>query len=134
QTNAANIAATVSTISQSGLQPLVDAINQQTGTTGVTATVNSSNQLVLTEAQGNNISITGFAGTGTLAAGGTSAITLGTGSGQKASATVQAWLPYNQTKPSLFPPRRRISASRPPHRCQLSRASMSARYLARTQR
>ncbi len=79
----------MSTISQSGLQPLVDAINQQTGTTGVTATVNSSNQLVLTEAQGNNISITGFAGTGTLASGGTSAITLGTGTGQKASATVQ---------------------------------------------
>lgn len=89
QTNAANIAATVSSVSQSGLQPLVDAINQQTGTSGVVATVNSSNQLVLTESQGNNISITGFAGTGTLASGGTSAITLGTASGDKASATVQ---------------------------------------------
>ena len=76
QTNGVNIAATVSSASQSGLQPLVDAINQQTGTTGVTATVNSNNQLVLTQAQGDNISITGFAGTGTLAAGGSAPVTL----------------------------------------------------------
>ena len=49
QTNPVNIAATVTSVSQSGLQSLVDAINQQTGTTGVTATVNPSNQLVLTQ-------------------------------------------------------------------------------------
>jgi flagellin len=89
QTNGVNIAATVSSASQSGLQPLVDAINQQTGTTGVTATVNSNNQLVLTQAQGDNISITGFAGTGTLAAGGSATVTLGTGDGNVAAATIQ---------------------------------------------
>ena len=89
QTNGVNIAATVSSASQSGLQPLVDAINQQTGTTGVTATVNSNNQLVLTQAQGDNISITGFAGTGTLAAGGSATVTLGTGGGNVAAATIQ---------------------------------------------
>ena len=87
QTNPVDIAATVSTVSQSGLQPLVDAINQETGTTGVTATVNSSNQLILTQAQGDNISVTGFAGTGTLAAGGTAAVTLAAGG--TTSATVQ---------------------------------------------
>ena len=87
QTNPVNIAATVTSVSQSGLQPLVDAINQQTGATGVTASVNSNNQLVLTQAQGDNISITGFAGTGTLAAGGTATVTL-SAAGTKA-ATVQ---------------------------------------------
>lgn len=86
QTNPVNISATVTNVSQSGLQSLVSAINQQTGTTGVTATVNSSNQLVLNQAQGDNISITGFAGTGTLAAGGTATVTLG---GAVTAATVQ---------------------------------------------
>jgi len=71
QTNGVNIAATVTSVSASGLQSLVSAINQQTGTTGITATVNSSNQLVLNQANGDNISVTGFSGTGTLAAGGT---------------------------------------------------------------
>jgi flagellin len=89
QTNPVNISATVTTVSQSGLQSLVNAINQQTGTTGVSATVNSSNQLVLNQAQGDNISVTGFTGTGTLAAGGTATVTLGTGAGQVAAATVQ---------------------------------------------
>jgi flagellin len=89
QTNAVNISATVGSVSQSGLQNLVSAINQQTGSTGVTASVNSNNQLVLTQAQGDNISITGFAGTGTLAAGGSATVTLGAASGDKTSATVQ---------------------------------------------
>ena len=87
QTDPVNVAATVTSVSQSGLQPLVDAINQQTGTTGITASVNSNNQLVLTQAQGDNISITGFAGTGTLAAGGSTPVTLSS-AGTKA-ATVQ---------------------------------------------
>ncbi len=87
QTNGVNISATVTSVSQSGLQPLVNAINAETGTTGITASVNANNQLVLTQAQGDNISITGFAGTGTLAAGGTSTVTLK--SGGTTSATVQ---------------------------------------------
>jgi flagellin len=89
QTNAVNVSATVGSVSQSGLQNLVSAINQQTGSTGVTASVNSSNQLVLTQAQGDNISITGFTGTGTLTAGGTATVTLGAANGDKTSATVQ---------------------------------------------
>jgi flagellin len=87
QTNHVNISATVTSVSQSGLQPLVDAINEQTGTTGVTATVNSANQLVLTQAQGDNISISGFGGSGTLAAGGTATVTLAAAG--TTSATVQ---------------------------------------------
>lgn len=87
QTNAVNISATVGSVSQSGLQDLVSAINQQTGSTGVTAAVNSNNQLVLTQSQGDNISITGFAGTGTLKAGGTTAVTLAAAG--TTSATVQ---------------------------------------------
>jgi flagellin len=87
QTNGVNISATVTSVSQSGLQPLVNAINAETGTTGITASVNASNQLVLTQSQGNNISITGFTGTGTLAAGGTSTVTLK--GGGTTSATIQ---------------------------------------------
>jgi flagellin len=87
QTNAVNIASTVSSVSNSGLQPLVSAINEETGTTGITASVNSNNQLVLTQGQGDNISLTNFAGTGTLAAGGTAQVTLAAGG--TTSATVQ---------------------------------------------
>jgi flagellin len=87
QTNQVNISATVTSVSQGGLQPLVDAINEQTGTTGVTATVNASNQLILTQAQGDNISISGFGGSGTLKAGGTAAVTLAAAG--TTSATVQ---------------------------------------------
>jgi flagellin len=99
QTNPVNIAATVSSVSPSGLQSLVSSINQQSAVTGVSATVNASNQLVLTQAQGDNISITGFAGTGTLAAGGSATTTLGVGGTNVASATVQGVvsLQSNQT-------------------------------------
>jgi flagellin len=84
QTNPVTISATVTDVSASGLANLVDSINQQTGTTGIVASVNSSNQLVLTNAQGDNISIKSFAGTGTLAAGGTTLAAAGT-----TGATVQ---------------------------------------------
>lgn len=77
QTNAVNISATVTGATQTGLASLVGAINQATGQTGVTATANSSGQLVLTQAQGNNVSIAGYAGTGTLAAGGQTLSTAG---------------------------------------------------------
>jgi flagellin len=87
QTSPVNIAATVSSVSPSGLQSLVSSINQQSAVTGVSATVNSSNQLVLTQAQGDNISITAFAGTGTLAAGGSTTTTLAAGG--TTAATVQ---------------------------------------------
>lgn len=76
QTNTANVSATVTSVSATGLANLVNSINQQTGTTGVTASVDSNNKLILTQAQGDNISISTFAGTGTLAAGGTATTTL----------------------------------------------------------
>lgn len=77
QTNTVNISATVTGATQTGLASLVGAINQATGQTGITATANSSGQLVLTQAQGDNISIAGFAGTGKLAAGGQTLETTG---------------------------------------------------------
>jgi flagellin len=97
QTNTANISATVTSVSQSGLQTLVQAINQATGTTGVTATVDSNNHLVLTQAQGDNISIRGFAGTGTLAAGGTSTVTLAQAGTTSATLQGVVTLQSNQT-------------------------------------
>jgi len=96
QTNGVNIAATVTNVSQSGLQSLVDTINQHTGATGVTAAVNANNQLVLTQAQGDNISITGFAGTGTLAAGGTATVTLSTAGSHAATVQGLVTLQSNQ--------------------------------------
>jgi flagellin len=94
QTNKVNISATVTDVSVNGLQTLVNSINQQTGTTGVSAAVNSSNQLVLTQSQGDNISITGFAGTGSLAAGGTTI----EASGGTTSATIQGVVTFQSTQ------------------------------------
>jgi len=88
QTNAASVTASVTSVSQAGLASLVNAINESTGTTGVTATVNSSNQLVLTNASGANISIANFTGSGTLAAGGTATTTVSSAAGHT-TATVQ---------------------------------------------
>lgn len=87
QTNAATIDANVTTASQTGLAGLVDAINEATGQTGVTATANSNGQLVLTQAQGDNISIAFAAGnsTGTLTAAGTSALQLNDTTHQEAT-------------------------------------------------
>jgi flagellin len=89
QTNPVTITATVTSVSQAGLAGLANTINENTGTTGVAATVNSSNQLILTNAQGDNISIANFSGSGTLAAGGTTTTTIGTGAGDVQSATIQ---------------------------------------------
>jgi flagellin len=87
-TNTVNISATVTgTVNSNSLAGLVNAINQESGTTGISATVNSSNQLVLTQASGDNVTLTSFSGTGKLAAGGTSTVTLA--SGGTTSATVQ---------------------------------------------
>src|SRR5579885_2933081 len=87
-TNTVTINASVTSVSQAGLASLVDQINQATGQTGITASVNSSNQLVLTQAQGDNISISGFSGTGSLAAGGTTTTTI-EASGGTTAATIQ---------------------------------------------
>jgi len=95
QTNATTVSATVTGVTSSGLAPLVQAINAQTSATGVVATVNSSNQLVLTQSAGQNISIASFAGTGTLEAGGTSTVTLG---GAVTSATVQGVVNFQSTQ------------------------------------
>lgn len=70
QTNGVNISANVTDVTPTGLSGLVSSINGSTAQTGIAASVNSSNQLVLTQSQGDNVSITGFAGNGTLAAGG----------------------------------------------------------------
>ena len=86
QTNPVTITATVTSVSQSGLTGLVNAINENTGSTGVAATVNANNQLILTNAQGDNISIANFSGTGALAAGGSTTTTI---DATHTSATVQ---------------------------------------------
>jgi flagellin len=95
QTNASTITGTVTSVSQAGLSGLVNSINQDTGATGITASVNANNQLILTQAQGDNISIKNFSGTGTLAAGGTTI----NSTAATSSATVQglATLQSNQS-------------------------------------
>ncbi len=88
-TNTADISATVTgTVNADSLAGLVNAINQQTGQTGVTASVSGA-KLVLTQSQGDNITVTGFTGTGTLAAGGTTTTTIGVGGTDVAAAMVQ---------------------------------------------
>jgi flagellin len=94
QTNGATITSTVTSVSQAGLANLVNSINQNTGTTGITASVNANNQLVLTQAQGDNISIGSFSGTGTLAAGGTTV----NSTAATSSATVQGLVTLQSTQ------------------------------------
>jgi flagellin len=93
ETNPVNVSATVTADTSSGLAPLVQAINAETSATGITATVNAQNDLVLTQSEGQNIAVANFAGTGTLAAGGT---TLG-GAGAT-SATVQGVVAFQSTQ------------------------------------
>jgi len=79
-TNTVNISANVTSTDPTGLSGLVAAVNNSTAQTGVTASVNSSNQLVLSQNQGQNILISGFGGSGSLTAAGTApAITSGAG-------------------------------------------------------
>lgn len=94
QTNGVTISSTVTSVSQSGLANLVNAINENTGTTGITATVNAQAQLVLTNATGDNISIKSFSGTGTLAAGG---VTVNSTAGTN-SATIQGLVTLQSTQ------------------------------------
>jgi len=91
------ISATVTSASTTGLESLVDAINQQTSATGVTASVNSSNQLILTNATGDNVSIANFSGTGTLEAGGSTKVTL-EASGGSTAATVQGLVTFQSNQ------------------------------------
>jgi flagellin len=47
------------TVSATGISGVISAVNNATATTGITATENASGNLVLTQSQGENISITG---------------------------------------------------------------------------
>ncbi|MBU2766768.1 flagellar protein FlaB [Acidithiobacillus ferrivorans] len=90
QTNAVTINANVTGSSASGLSSLVQAINNNNATTGISASVNTNNQLVLTDVAGNNISITQFSGTGSLAAsGGGNNFVFSSGSTGNTSGTIQ---------------------------------------------
>lgn len=60
QTNTVNITAT-------NLQGLISSVNNNTATTGIAAGEDASGDLVLTQANGANISITGFTGSGATA-------------------------------------------------------------------
>ena len=91
-TNTVNISANVTAVSASGLSGLVSAINSATAQTGVSASVDTSNQLVLTQSQGQNILVSGFGGSGTLKAGAT---TLTSGAG---TALVQGFVQLQSTQ------------------------------------
>ncbi|MGH7074161.1 MAG: flagellin, partial [Stellaceae bacterium] len=91
-TNPVTVSATITGTSANDLSPLVQAVNAQTSTTGVVATVNSSGKLTLTQEEGKNISISGYSGTGTLAAGGTTLAATGT-----TSATIQGVVTLQST-------------------------------------
>jgi flagellin len=92
-TNTVNISANVTSTDPTGLSGLVASINNSTAQTGVSASVNSSNQIVLTQNQGQNILISGFGGSGTLQAGSAAAITSGAG-----TALVQGFVQLQSTQ------------------------------------
>jgi flagellin len=90
-TNAVNISASVTGDTAAGLSSLVQSVNNNTSTTGIAASVNTSNQLVLTDVNGNNVSIASFSGTATLKAGG---MTISSASGSTNGATVQGLVSF----------------------------------------
>ncbi|MDD5001250.1 MAG: flagellin, partial [Thiomonas arsenitoxydans] len=92
-TNTVNISANVTSTDPTGLSGLVAAVNNSTAQTGVTASVNSSNQLVLSQNQGENILVSGFGGSGSLTAGTAPAITSGAG-----TALVQGFVQLQSTQ------------------------------------
>jgi len=92
--NTVNISANVTAANPTGLSGLVSEINNSTAQTGVAATVNSSNQLVLTQSNGQNMLFSGFGGSGKLAAKGTT-LSSGTGSGV---ALVQGAVQFQSTQ------------------------------------
>jgi flagellin len=91
QNNAVNISASVTGDTAAGLSSLVQSVNNNTSTTGIAASVNTSNQLVLTDVNGNNVSIASFSGTATLKAGG---MTISSASGSTNGATVQGLVSF----------------------------------------
>lgn len=83
--NAVNISASITSSSASGMSSLVQSINSNSSTTGISASVNTKNQLVLTDVNGNNISLNNYSGSVsmkdsagglTLSAGATSGATI----------------------------------------------------------
>ena len=60
--NPVSISASVTSVSASGMSSLVQSINNNSSTTGIAASVNTKNQLVLTDVNGNNVSINNFSG------------------------------------------------------------------------
>ncbi|MFA7496257.1 MAG: flagellin [Acidithiobacillus sp.] len=92
--NTVNISANVTGVNPTGLSGLVSAINNSTAQTGVTATVNASNQLVLTQSNGQNMLISGFGGSGALSAGSTTL----SGSASSGVALVQGVVQFQSTQ------------------------------------
>jgi len=89
QSNAVNISASVTGDTAAGLSSLVQSVNNNTSTTGIAASVNTNNQLVLTDVNGNNVSIANFSGAVTLSAGGTTLA-----QGATSGATVQGLVSF----------------------------------------
>jgi flagellin len=92
QNNAVNISASVTGDTAAGLSSLVQSVNNNTSTTGIAASVNTNNQLVLTDVNGNNVSIASFSGAVSLNAGGSSGTTLSSAS--TGGATVQGLVSF----------------------------------------
>ncbi|CDQ11143.1 Putative flagellin protein FliC [Acidithiobacillus ferrivorans] len=89
QNNAVNISASVTGDTAAGLSSLVQSVNNNTSTTGIAASVNTANQLVLTDVNGNNVSIANFSGSVQLGAGGTTL-----SGGATSGATVQGLVSF----------------------------------------
>jgi flagellin len=89
-TNPVSISASITSSSASGMSSLVQSINNNTSTTGIAASVNTKNQLVLTDTNGNNISMNNYSGSVSMtdSAGGLK-LAAGSGSSTVSGATIQ---------------------------------------------
>lgn len=123
--NAVNISASITSVSASGMSSLVQSINSNTSTTGISASVNTKNQLVLTDVNGNNISMNNYSGSVSMtdSAGG---LTLSAGA--TSGATIQGVVAFQSASAFTVSGGSNVGASSGSALVNLNQVNVSTQY------
>ncbi|MBU2858733.1 flagellar protein FlaB [Acidithiobacillus ferrooxidans] len=130
--NAVNISASITSSSASGMSSLVQSINSNSSTTGISASVNTKNQLVLTDVNGNNISMNNYSGSVSMtdSAGGLT-LTAGTpssGSSSSSGATIQGVVAFQSASAFTVSGGSNVGASSGSALVNLNQVNVSTQY------
>ena len=123
--NAVNISASITSVSASGMSSLVQSINSNSSTTGISASVNTKNQLVLTDVNGNNISMNNYSGSVSMtdSAGG---LTLSAGA--TSGATIQGVVAFQSASAFTVSGGSNVGASSGSALVNLNQVNVSTQY------